>query len=186
MLRDSDGGTVCLICGKKMSYRHDARRHFKMQHLTSETVLECELCGKIQKHHWALGDHMRKVHGQYVKNKWLFDNFKSAKTINCSIIVNPYGNLISNNFLGTNLVDSFLEIGDTTIRCVECTFNADTMKTFSNIQNARRHVRSLHLVQEENLWCSICSAVFTKTRSYDDHMRLRHSIYKKGVKAQLL
>jgi hypothetical protein len=67
MLRESEGGTVCMVCGKTMAYRHDARRHFRMQHLQPDSLLACQICGKVQKHHWALGDHMRKVRGQYAK-----------------------------------------------------------------------------------------------------------------------
>jgi len=68
MLQETDGGTMCLICEKVMKYRHDALRHIRMKHTASANEeVSCQICGKTLKHHWALGDHMRKTHGQYAK-----------------------------------------------------------------------------------------------------------------------
>jgi hypothetical protein len=68
MLQETDSGTMCLICEKVLKYRHDALRHIRLKHTANQEV-GCQLCGKMLKHHLALGDHMRKIHGQYAKNK---------------------------------------------------------------------------------------------------------------------
>jgi len=68
MLQETERGTMCLVCEKVMKYRHDALRHIRMKHTASANEeVSCQLCGKVLKHHWALGDHMRKTHGQYAK-----------------------------------------------------------------------------------------------------------------------
>jgi len=70
MLQETETGTMCLVCGKVMKYRHDAMRHIRMKHTAANEEVGCELCGKRLKHHWALGDHMRKIHGQYAKKAY--------------------------------------------------------------------------------------------------------------------
>jgi len=70
-------------------------------------------------------------------------------------------------------VETFLEVGDSRIRCVECE------KTFTNIQNARRHVRSLH-GDSGGFSCSICDVSLINNRTYNDHMREKHNVYRKG------
>ena len=67
MMAETEGGTMCLICHKVLAYKHDAKRHIRLKHTLSEKTVACEHCGKELKHHWALGDHMRKVHGHYSK-----------------------------------------------------------------------------------------------------------------------
>jgi len=68
MLQETAGGTMCLVCEKVMKYRHDALRHIRMKHTASANEeVSCQICGKTLKHHWALGDHMRKTHGHYAK-----------------------------------------------------------------------------------------------------------------------
>ena len=66
-MAETEGGTMCLVCHKVLAYKHDAKRHIKLKHGPSGQPVSCELCAKELKHHWALGDHMRKVHGQYAK-----------------------------------------------------------------------------------------------------------------------
>ena len=65
VLVDVGSGTMCKECGKILMHRFDARRHVKMAHFHQQSY-DCEVCGKRQKHIWALRDHMRKTHGQYV------------------------------------------------------------------------------------------------------------------------
>jgi hypothetical protein len=60
----------------------------------------------------------------------------------------------------------------TRIVCIEC------KKTFTNRQNARRHVRSIHSETGE-CFCSICNVSLTNIRTFNDHMRERHNVYKK-------
>jgi len=67
MMAETEGGTMCLVCQKVLAYKHDAKRHIKLKHAPSGQPVNCDLCGKALKHHWALGDHMRKVHGHYAK-----------------------------------------------------------------------------------------------------------------------
>lgn len=67
MMAETEGGTMCLVCQKVLAYKHDAKRHIKLKHAPSGQPVSCDLCGKSLKHHWALGDHMRKVHGHYAK-----------------------------------------------------------------------------------------------------------------------
>jgi len=67
LMAETEGGTMCLVCHKVLAYKHDAKRHIKLKHGPSGQPVSCELCAKELKHHWALGDHMRKVHGQYAK-----------------------------------------------------------------------------------------------------------------------
>ena len=148
---------MCLICHKVLAYKHDARRHIRLKHGPSGKTVSCEHCGKELKHHWALGDHMRKVHGHY-----------SKKTFGQS---EPFYWLIFTHFAG--YVESFLEDVGSRIVCIEC------KKTFTNRQNARRHVRSLHSEAGE-CFCSICNVSLTNIRTFDDHMRERHNVYKKG------
>ena len=77
----------------------------------------------------------------------------------------------------TGYVESFLEVFQedlgTRIVCIEC------KKTFTNRQNARRHVRSIHSETGE-CFCSICNVSLTNIRTFNDHMRERHNVYKKG------
>ena len=67
MMAETEGGTMCLVCHKVLAYKHDAKRHIRLKHGPSGKTVACEHCGKELKHHWALGDHMRKVHGHYSK-----------------------------------------------------------------------------------------------------------------------
>ena len=77
----------------------------------------------------------------------------------------------------TGYVESFLEVFQddegSRIVCIEC------KKTFTNRQNARRHVRSLHSETGE-CFCHICNVSLTNIRTFNDHMRERHNVYKKG------
>jgi len=80
-------------------------------------------------------------------------------------------------------VESFLEDDGSRIVCIECD------KSFTNMQNARRHVRSLHS-GAGSCFCSICNVSLTNIRTFNDHMREKHNVYKKGkynasVKQQL-
>ena len=74
------------------------------------------------------------------------------------------------------LIENCIDVSDSWIRCVVCE------KTFTNMQNARRHVKTLHVHSgtETDLTCDICQQSFIKLRSFDDHMRTKHNIYKKG------
>ena len=65
------------------------------------------------------------------------------------------------------MIETFIDVSDPLIKCVVCE------KTFTNMQNARRHVRTLHLHSgtEIGLKCDICQ---------HDHMRTKHNVYKKG------
>jgi len=74
------------------------------------------------------------------------------------------------------LIENFIDVSDCWIRCVMCE------KTFTNMQNARRHVRTIHVHNETgmNLLFDVCQQTFAKLRSFDDHMRIKHNIYKKG------
>jgi len=67
LMAETEGGTMCLVCHKVLAYKHDAKRHIRLKHGPSGKTVACEHCGKELKHHWALGDHMRKVHGHYSK-----------------------------------------------------------------------------------------------------------------------
>jgi len=67
LMAETEGGTMCLVCQKVLTYKHDAKRHIRLKHGPSGKTVACEHCGKELKHHWALGDHMRKVHGHYSK-----------------------------------------------------------------------------------------------------------------------
>ena len=77
----------------------------------------------------------------------------------------------------TGYVESFLEVfqedSGSRIVCIEC------KKTFTNRQNARRHVRSIHSETGE-CFCSYCNVSLTNIRTFNDHMRERHNVYKKG------
>jgi len=54
-------------------------------------------------------------------------------------------------------------------------------KTFTIATNARRHVRTLHMGQGYGDYeCGPCAKKFDKLRSYDDHMRRVHSVFKKS------
>ena len=66
-IQEVDGGYMCLICSKIIKFKSDAYRHIRMKHTDSNDQVDCHICGKTQKHHWALGDHMRKCHGQSAK-----------------------------------------------------------------------------------------------------------------------
>ena len=74
------------------------------------------------------------------------------------------------------MIETFIDVSDSWIKCVVCE------KTFTNMQNARRHVRTLHIHsgKEIAIDCEICQQSFTKLRSFDDHMRTKHNVYKKG------
>ena len=74
------------------------------------------------------------------------------------------------------MIETFIDVSDSWIKCVVCE------KTFTNMQNARRHVRTLHIHSgtENGLGCDICQQSFTKLRTFDDHMRTKHNVYKKG------
>ena len=60
-IQEVDGGYMCVICSKIIKFRSDAYRHIRMKHTESNEEVDCQICGKTQKHHWALGDHMRKT-----------------------------------------------------------------------------------------------------------------------------
>ncbi len=64
---------------------------------------------------------------------------------------------------------------DGMVRCIECG------QCFTNSNNARRHVRTLHMTVGGYFQCAICDKVFEKVRSYDDHMRLKHRVYKSSL-----
>ena len=66
-IEEVEAGFACSVCSKVMRLKHDAVRHVKMQHVSSCTRVTCQYCGKTLKHHWALGDHMRKTHGMSAK-----------------------------------------------------------------------------------------------------------------------
>ena len=67
-IEEVEGGFACSVCAKVMRLKHDAVRHVKMQHVSSsEERVTCQHCGKTLKHRWALGDHMRKIHGLSAK-----------------------------------------------------------------------------------------------------------------------
>ncbi|XP_023339257.1 protein tramtrack, beta isoform isoform X34 [Eurytemora carolleeae] len=72
LLVDVGSGTMCKECGKILMHRFDARRHVRMTHFQHQAY-DCEICGKRQKHIWALGDHMRKSHG--VKKSYLNQSY---------------------------------------------------------------------------------------------------------------
>ena len=64
------GGFRCLVCSKTVKLKDAAVRHVKMQHLQSTTEpVSCQYCGKTLKHKWALGDHIRRIHGLSSKNR---------------------------------------------------------------------------------------------------------------------
>jgi len=67
MMAETEGGTMCLVCHKVLAYKHDAKRHIRLKHGPSGNTVACEHCGKELKHNWALGDHMRRVHGHFSK-----------------------------------------------------------------------------------------------------------------------
>ena len=73
------------------------------------------------------------------------------------------------------MIEAFIDVSDSWIKCAVCE------KIFTNMQNARRHVRTLHVHggTEIALRCDICQQSFTKLRSFDDHMRTKHNVYKK-------
>lgn len=53
-------------------------------------------------------------------------------------------------------------------------------KGFTILTNARRHVRTMHFGQGQGQFeCPTCGKGFGKQRSYDDHMRRVHRVYKK-------
>ena len=67
-IEEVEAGFACSVCAKVMRLKHDAVRHVKMQHVSSsEERVTCQHCGKTLKHRWALGDHMRKIHGLSAK-----------------------------------------------------------------------------------------------------------------------
>ena len=45
LISDTGSGTMCLLCNKVLTYRHDARRHIRMKHSGSNSGVTCELCG---------------------------------------------------------------------------------------------------------------------------------------------
>ena len=63
-MAETEEGTMCLVCSMVLAYKHDDRKHIKLKHSQTGQPVACDLCGKELKHHWALGDHMRKFHGQ--------------------------------------------------------------------------------------------------------------------------
>ena len=74
------------------------------------------------------------------------------------------------------MVENYIDVSGSMFRCVMCE------KTFTNMQNARRHVRTIHVHSEASfgLSCDICNQSFVKLRSFEDHMRIKHNVYKKG------
>ena len=69
-IEEVEGGFMCQLCSKIMKFKHDAKRHIKMQHAQSgNEQITCDYCNKILKHQWALGDHMRRFHGLSAKQK---------------------------------------------------------------------------------------------------------------------
>ena len=64
---------------------------------------------------------------------------------------------------------------DGTVRCRECG------QCFTNSNNAHRHVRTLHMEVGGFFQCALCDKVFEKVRSFDDHMRLKHRVYKNNL-----
>jgi len=69
-IEEVEGGFMCQLCSKIMKFKHDAKRHIKMQHAQSgNEQISCDYCSKTLKHHWALGDHMRRIHGLSAKQK---------------------------------------------------------------------------------------------------------------------
>jgi hypothetical protein len=67
---------------------------------------------------------------------------------------------------------------DGAVRCMECG------KYFTNSNNARRHVRTLHMEVGGVFACHHCDKTFEKIRSFDDHMRLKHRVYKSSMPPQ--
>jgi uncharacterized C2H2 Zn-finger protein len=63
------------------------------------------------------------------------------------------------------------------VRCSECG------QCFTNNNNARRHVRTIHMEVGALFPCTHCDKVFEKVRSFDDHMRLKHRVYKSNFPA---
>jgi uncharacterized C2H2 Zn-finger protein len=61
---------------------------------------------------------------------------------------------------------------DGLVRCLVCG------QPFTNNYNARRHVRTLHMAAGGVYRCALCDKLFEKVRSFDDHMRLKHGVYK--------
>lgn len=54
-------------------------------------------------------------------------------------------------------------------------------KSFTILTNARRHVKTLHLGHGlGEFQCNQCWKKFDKQRSYDDHMRRVHNVFKKN------
>jgi len=53
-------------------------------------------------------------------------------------------------------------------RCVLCG------KQFSNMQNARRHVREMHGGEKRSFDCQLCGMVFTRQRNFKEHMTRFH------------
>jgi len=58
----SQGGFVCLNCGRKFSVKSNADRHFKTQHLPVPTA-KCHVCLKTFKNAVQRNMHRTKVHG---------------------------------------------------------------------------------------------------------------------------
>lgn len=53
-------------------------------------------------------------------------------------------------------------------KCVLCG------KQFSNMQNARRHVREMHGGEKRSFDCHLCGMVFTRQRNFKEHMTRFH------------
>ena len=53
-------------------------------------------------------------------------------------------------------------------KCVLCG------KQFSNMQNARRHVREMHGGEKRSFDCQLCGMVFTRQRNFKEHMTRFH------------
>ena len=74
-------------------------------------------------------------------------------------------------------VENYIEVQGSNYRCLACE------KTFTHSHSARRHVREVHTKSENNseqFYCDICQIGYTNRRSFDNHMRLKHNLYKQG------
>ena len=61
--RRCDGGSICLICGKKL-FSH-MKRHMREIHLSSGEDYYCPTCDKFYKNRSAMYDHIRRKHEEW-------------------------------------------------------------------------------------------------------------------------
>ena len=57
-----DGRTTCLKCLRTFSTAHNAERHYRSQHMTTEKV-PCRFCQRAFKNKYSLNEHLRQHHG---------------------------------------------------------------------------------------------------------------------------